>query len=216
MNILTKGIAALGLLIVATQSQATLITNGSFGTTGSCNLSGWEEYGDVSTNDVSGVCLAELKVNDFPDFEAELWQGLAFDADTDYVLTIDFNVDSTFLDNFFDDYLSISLINDDFDILELFSLNITGTDSFYESLAISADELTSYTNQGWSLSFYLYDEGGEFDENTSFVSINNVFIEEAPTDVPEPSSLAIFALGFAGLMSRRKLANELVRKSIKK
>jgi hypothetical protein len=215
MNIITTGIAAIGLLIAATQSQATLITNGDFGTSGSCSLSGWQQFGDVSTDDASGNCSAELNVNDFPDFEAELWQELTFNVNTDYTLSVDFSVETSLFDTVFDDYFSISLINEDFDILELFSLNITDDESFSKLLTISADELTSFSNQNWSLSFYLYDDIA-FDNNNSLVSINNVFLEEVATDVPEPSSLAIFALGFAGLMTRRKLANELVRKSIKK
>lgn len=213
MNIITS-IAAIGLLIAATQSQATLIANGDFGTTGSCSLSGWQQFGDISTSDASGNCSAELNVNDSPDFEAELWQELTFNVNTDYTLSVDFTVETSLLDTVFDDYFSISLINEDFDILELFSINITNTESFSKLLAISADELTSFTNQNWSLSFYLYDDI-DFDNNNSLVLMNNVFLKEVATDVPEPSSLAIFSLGLAGLMSRRKLANELVRKSIK-
>lgn len=216
MNKTVKQIALLGMFLVsAPQAFGSLITNGEFGTSGACNLVNWDQFGDVNISGSSGNCTAELSVNDFPDFEAELWQELIFDVDTDHELSVSFNVDTTLDDTVFDDFFSISLINADWDILELFSMNIVSTESLSKSLTISSTDLSSYANQDWSLSFYLFDDI-DFDDNSSTVSISSVFLKEVVTDVPEPSSLAIFALGFAGLMSRRKLANELVRKSIKK
>jgi len=214
MKKVIKSIALLGVLLLnAPQAFSGVITNGDFAN--SCTLTSWEQFGDVNISGSVGNCTAELSVNDFPDFEAELWQGLAFDVDTDYELLVSFNVDTTLLDTVFDDFFSISLINADWDILELFSLNIAGAESLSKSLTISSTDLSSYANQDWSLSFYLFDDI-DFDDNSSTVSISSVFLEEVATDVPEPSSLAIFALGLAGLMNRRKLASELVRKSIKK
>ncbi len=216
MNKTIKQIAILGMFLVsAPQALGSLITNGNFGSSGACNLAAWEQFGDVSTISAPGNCSAELNVNHFSDFEAELWQEVSFDIDTDYNLAVDFNVGTSSFNTVFDDVFSISLLNNDFDLVELFSMNITSDESFSKSLVINADELASYANQEWSLSFYLYDDYIE-DENNSFVSINNVYIEEVVTDVPEPSSLALLALGFAGLMSRRKISNELVRKSINK
>lgn len=216
MNKTIKQIALLGAFLVsAPQALGAAITNGDFGTSGACNLADWNQFGDVNTSDTAGHCSAELTVNDLQDFEAELWQEISFDANTDYALSVDFSVETSFLDNVLDDFFSISLINEDFDLIELFSMNILGAEDLSESLAISADDLSSFANQNWSLSFYLYDDF-DSDINNSLVSISSVFLKEVVTDVPEPSSLAIFALGFAGLMSRRKLANELVRKSIKK
>ncbi len=216
MNNIIKSIALAGAFIVTIpQVQATLITNGDFDDGASCNLSSWDQYGLVDTSGTTGNCAAELEVNDFQDYEAELWQQLSIEENTDYVLSVNFDVETTFDDTIFDDWFSISLLNSDFDILELFSFNITGIDTFSTSLAINADDLTSFVNQDWLLSFYLYDDIS-FDDNSSFVAINNLSLTKVPTDVPEPSSLAIFALGFAGLMVRRKQANELVRRSIKK
>jgi hypothetical protein len=220
VNKTIKNMALVGaFLLSAPQALAGLITNGNFGSTGACNLSGWDVDdfdGNVSVID-SGVCSANLSVDD--DFYySQISQGLSFANDTDYVLSVDFNLGTTLNQDVFDDFFAIDLINADFDYFELFSWDIIGAESFTRFFSISADDLTTYTDQNWSLSLSLndefWDDGG--DTNSSFVSINNVFIEEAVTDVPEPSSLAIFALGFAGLMSRRKLANELVRKSIKK
>lgn len=214
MKKVIKSIALLGVLLLnAPQAFSGVITNGDFAN--SCTLTSWEQFGDVNISGSVGNCTAELSVNDFPDFEAELWQGLAFDVDTDYELLVSFNVDTTLHDTVFDDFFSISLINADWDILELFSLNIASAESLSKSLTISSTDLSSYANQDWSLSFYLFDDI-DFDDNSSTVSISSVFLEEVATDVPEPSSLAIFALGLAGLMNRRKLASELVRKSIKK
>jgi hypothetical protein len=215
MDIIKNSIAVLGLIIVTTQSQATLITNGSFGVTGGCNTGDWTKFGDVRTVDISGICSAELNVNDFADYEAELSQNLILDVNTDYILSVDFNVGTSFVDTVFDDFFSISLINEDFDILELLSMNIIGNETLSKSLAIDATDLTSFTNQNWALSFYLFDDV-DLDDNNSFTSISNVFIEEVVTDVPEPSTLAIFILGFASLISRKKIANKLIRKSIKK
>jgi len=220
MKISIKDIALLGaFLISAPQAFAGVLTNGDFGASGACNLAGWsvdDADGDVSVVS-SGTCFANLSVDD--DFYySQISQGLSFDSGTDYILSVDFNLGTTPNNDIFDDFFAIDLINADYEYFELFSWDIFGAESITKLITFNTDELTTYSDQNWSLSLSLNDEfwdDGD-DTNSSFVSINNVFIEEAVTDVPEPSSLAIFALGFAGLLSRRKIANELVRKSIKK
>jgi len=74
MNKFKRGIAALGMLMVAiTQSHAALITNGGFGTTGNCSLSDWGQNVDplatfdngfTTTSSVSG-CTADVSVGDW-------------------------------------------------------------------------------------------------------------------------------------------------------
>lgn len=206
-----KKLALLGIFLVsAPQTFASLITNGGFGNTGSCNLGDWQQYGEVITSESLGECSAELSL--LEGYEAELSQIIVFALDTDYTLKVNF--ESTFNGGLSDDFFSIGLINADWDFVDLLSVNILTTQSFSESLIITAAELANYTNQDWTLSFYLYDELLEQKNNGSSISINNSLLEAAATDVSEPSSLAILAIGFAGLMSRRKIANELFRKSI--
>jgi len=212
MNKTIKQIALLVMFLVSAPHALGAPIN--FGSASTCNLDDWSQFGDVSSSGTAGNCTAEINVDDY-DYEAELWQEISFDAGTDYTLAVDFNVGTSFFDTVFDDVFSISLVNEDLDLIELFSMNITGIESISKSLAISSEDFTSFVNQGWSLSFFLYD-GFDFDENSSFSSINNIYIEEVTTDVTEPSGIAIMALGFAGLMHRRKIAYELVRKTIKK
>jgi len=226
MNIITKGIAALGLLIVATQSQATLITNGNFAD--SCDLSGWGQNslaGDGSDFTIEGTlpnCTANVSVSD-SSWNNTLYQSLDLSSaavDSSFLLSMDFSVSSD--DIFLDDFLSISLFNENtFDLA-----NIFGGYAFYLNGGGFHIDFTldnSFWGENWALEFNLQDDiddsyfGDDFGFST--LSISNVSLSEvaAPvTDVPEPTSLAIFALGFAGLMSRRKIANELVRKSLNK
>ncbi|MGL1957727.1 MAG: PEP-CTERM sorting domain-containing protein [Colwellia sp.] len=220
MNKTIKQIALLGMFLVsAPQALGAAITNGNFGASGACNLASWDVDdldGDISVVD-SGSCSANLSVDDDL-YLSQISQELSFDNDTNYILSVDFNFGATLNDDIFDDFFAIDLINADGDYFELFEWDILGSESITKLITFNTNELTTYADQNWSLSFTLFDEfwdDGD-DTNSSFVSINNVFLEEVVTDVPEPSSLAIFALGFAGLISRRKIANELVRKSIKK
>ncbi len=237
MNKLTKGIAVLGLFIATvTQSHAAFINNGDFNN--NCSLSGWNQDtdgdGDINSADfaINGIapnCTADIHVGDWATSDAffsnTLWQDLDLSgaSDSTFMLSMDFSVDSD-IDNseplFFADYLIIGLgvgSSDYFDenglLGSLFSLDIDG----FADFSLDFELNNSFVNQaGWSLEFQMNDT---FDSFGSLLSISNVSITEvlAPvTDVPEPTSLAIFALGFAGLFSRRKLANELVRKSLSK
>ena len=123
MNKTIKHMALLGaFLLTAPQALAGLITNGDFGTTGACNLSGWDVNdfdGDVSVIDNAGACSANLSVSDDPNFFSELSQGISFANDTDYVLSVDFNLGTTLNQDVFDDFFAIDLINTDFDYYEL-------------------------------------------------------------------------------------------------
>jgi len=249
MNKITQGIAILSLLIIAAQTQAASITNGNFGTTGNCSLSGWSQNVDpyatfddsFSTTSSASGCTADVSVGDWgtsDSYANSLSQKLDLSGanDSTFLLSIDFSVDSQvtsadsifdpnspdFFDAFWGEGLIIGLQKDsnseDFfdengNVGSLFEMDIDGF--FSDSLEFILD--SSFADQSnWSLNFQLDDD---FDGFGSTLSISNVSLTEvlAPaTDVPEPTSLAIFALGFAGLMSRRKIANELVRKSFNK
>ncbi len=239
MNKITQGIAILSLLIIAAQTQAASITNGNFGTTGNCSLSGWSQNVDpyatfddsFSTTSSASGCTADVSVGDWgtsDSYANSLSQKLdLFGADdSTFLLSMDFSVDSvnnsTLDPSFWGEGLFIGLQKDSnsevfFDengnVGPLFQMDVDGF--FSDSLEFILD--SSFVNQSnWSLNFQLDDD---FDTFGSTLSISNVSLTEvlAPvTDVPEPTSLAIFALGFAGLMNRRKVANELVRKSINK
>jgi len=226
MNKITKGIAVLSLLIAATQSQATLITNGNF--SDRCDLSGWEQNslaGDGSDFTIEGTspnCTANVSVTD-SSWNNTLYQSLDLNSaaiDSSFLLAMDFTVSSD--DIFFDDYISISLFNENtFDLVNVFggyAIDLNGGD-FQVDFAID----NSFWGEDWTLEFNLIDEIDDSlfgdDIYVSTLSISNVSLIEvlAPAvEVPEPTGLALFFLGFAGLLTRRKLANELIRKSIKK
>jgi len=238
MNKIKKGLAALGLLMVAaSQSQAALITNGNFFE--SCELSSWNQdtdgEGDIGNNvdfNINGSgsnCTANVSVGDWdysPAFFANtFWQELDLTgaSDSTFLLSMNFSVDSvlTSIDgDYIEDYLIIALgdgtgayFDEHFQSGSLFEMAIDGFSSF----ALNFNLDSSFVNKtGRSLEFQMIDGWDTFG---STLSINNVSLTEvlAPAiDVPEPTSLTLFALGFAGLFTRRKLANELIRKSLNK
>ncbi|NQY37550.1 MAG: PEP-CTERM sorting domain-containing protein [Alteromonadaceae bacterium] len=222
MNKIIKNVVLLAILLIsAPQVLAGAITNGDFAN--SCNLNGWNQDGDASNFNIGGSspnCTADISVTDFY-WSNTLWQSLDFSAssnDSSFLLFIDFSVTTDdFSGLIMDDYFSIGLVNENtFEFILISEESIFGDDSY----VFDFDLDSSYINKNWALEFQINDEYGSFDDTfTSTLSINNVSLTEvlAPvTGVPEPTSLAIFTLGFAGLFSRRKLANELIRKSFVK
>ena len=201
-----KNMLVITLLLSTTSSFAALITNGNFAD--SCNLNSWEQFGVVGISGTAGNCAAELSIND-SDFEAELFKAVVFENDSDYLLSIafDFNTSqASIVDSFF-----ISFINADSDLYDLLLPSDFGIGSNSLTFSFnSADLINNYVNQDWRLSFYLYDEVFD-DQSTSSVAISSVSLNKIDAQVPEPSGLAFLALGLAGLIGRRKLASGSVR-----
>ncbi len=142
-------------------------------------------------------------------------------ADSTWELTIDFEVDSeeTSLSPFFTPDLFAFWLNDgtgavydENGILDGLLVERTLIDGlFQDSLTFELD--SSFTNSvGWALDLQLavgLDQFGMPDGFGSTLYINEVTLTEvkAPvTDVPEPSTLAIFGLGLLGLVNRKKLS----------
>ncbi len=227
LNKTIKQIALLGMFLVsAPQALGSVIVIGDFANT--CSFEDWTQDSvspDGSEFAISGTtsdCTLDVSVNDFS-WNNTLFKGLDLSSaasDNSFLLSMDFSVASN--DIFIDDYLSIGLFNEEtFDFVEIFSdyaFDLNAMD-FHIDFALD----NSFVGKHWALEFNLQDEIDDsfFGDDSGFstLSISNVALTEIAspvTDVPEPTSLAIFALGFAGLMSRRKFANELIRKSLNK
>lgn len=178
-------------------ATAGLITNGDFSS--SCTLDGWEQYGDTSINGLPDDCAANLSVNDF-DYEAEFYQSVVFESGFDYLLNVDFDTSQLNTnDSFF-----ISLLNEDSDLIDLLMPADISFSMQSNAFTIStASLLDNFSNQNWRLSFYLFDEIFD-DGSTSVVSVSNVSLNKVATEVPAPASMAIFALGFIGLLASRR------------
>jgi len=230
MNKTIKKIALLGMFIFsAPQALGAVITNGNF--SDSCNLSGWNQdtdgFGDTGNADfaINGSapgCTADVNVGDWSTSPAFVGNTLSQTLDltgaddSTFLLSMDFSVDSM-----------LTSIDPDF-FADILTINLTGTAGFPDIMfETQIDGFADYSldfvldssfanDEFWDLEFVMLDG---FDSFGSTLSIRNVSLTEmlAPVnDVPEPTSLAIFALGFAGLIARRKHANELIRESINK
>ncbi|MFK5948321.1 MAG: PEP-CTERM sorting domain-containing protein [Methylococcales bacterium] len=95
-----------------------------------------------------------------------------------------------------------------------FLLSPTDIDGSYRDY-LTFDLDNSFTNTtGWFLDFQLnvgVDDTGWPDAYGSTLYVNDVSLVEIPAQieqVPEPSTLAIFALGIAGLVTRKKIINK--------
>lgn len=224
----------MALFLVIPQSYSAMIINGDFAN--SCSFDSWDkdtDGGNVNGSDfiINGAfpnCTADIRIGDSNTSDAfsnTLLQKLDFTAEgsSTLILSMDFTLDSilTNLDSdFYPDILSIAFTDgsgDRFNANGLYGDIVNKDIDGFANFSFNIELDKSFINQtGWFLEFVLFDE---FDKSGSTLSISNISLTEvlAPvTNVSEPTSLAIFTLGFAGLMSRRKFANELVRKSIKK
>ncbi|WP_414830852.1 PEP-CTERM sorting domain-containing protein [Alteromonas sp. H39] len=187
------------LLLSNSVATAGMITNGNFAS--DCTLNGWEQqgFGDINISGSPGNCAVNLSVND-TDFDAEIYQSVMFESGFDYQLTVDF--DTSLLSN--SDSFFISLLNDDFDLVDLLMPADISFSMQSNAFTINTDSLRdNYSNQNWSLSFLLYDELYD-DFSTSTVAISNVSLSKVVNDVPAPAGMALFALGFIGLLASRR------------
>ena len=180
-------------------ATAGIITDGDFSS--SCTLDAWEQQGagDISVSGLPDDCTVNLSVNDL-DFDAELYQSVVFESGFDYLLTVDF--DTSQLNN--NDSFYISLLNEDFDLVDLLmpaDVSYAMQSNVFTISTVSL--LDNYSDQNWRLSFYLFDQIDD-DDSTSLVSISNVSLDRVTAEVPAPASMAIFALGFIGLLASRR------------
>lgn len=213
MNKTVKHIVLASSILLATpQAMGSMLTGGDFAN--NCSIADWDQFGDAGVSGAPGNCAATLSVDDVIDFETELSQGLSLSSGIDYTLNVDFSVDTTMIDPILDDWFSISLLNQDFEFIELFYTDILSAQSFSESLTIAASDLASYANQDWSLSFYMFD-GFEADSNQSTAFITFASLDSVVTDVPAPAGFVLLLLGFAGLFTRKALARSNGRPSQK-
>jgi hypothetical protein len=227
MKISIKQIALVSaILMSAPQALGAVIVNGNFAE--SCNLSGWNQDSDGTTGNDFNLggsnpnCTADISIGDYETSDAfsnTLSQELDLTgaSDSTFLLSMNFSVNSllTSADNdFWADILEISISDENGDHFlangnfgDLLNIDIDGFADF--SLDFELDNL--FANQsGLFLGFTLFNE---YDDFGSTFSLSKVSLKELPAEVPEPTSLAIFALAFAGLMTPRKHAKKLIRKS---
>ena len=219
-------IAAFGLLPSA---QAAMISNGNFAE--SCSLDGWQKdtdgFGDLGGNDftVTGTnpnCEASVHA-DYQDtqvfFANTLFQELDLtgDADSRFLLTLDFSVNSELTSRdsgFIADYFAIGLNDGSGNYF-----SETGLPGYlvapaaidgYSAFTLSFELDRAFANQsGWFLDFQLgigANLDGDSDLGCSTLALRQVSLTAMAAQVPEPVTLGLFALALAGLATFRRTA----------
>ena len=211
--------------LASLNTQAGMITNGDFEN----DYLGWSLATDSTTgaNDFSidnsgSNKRAAITIDSATDaYYNTLYQALDFTgaADSTFQLSFDFAVEtqSTSADEYYLDYFSASLYDGashyNADALQNYFLisdtdEASGQNGFIDgsrSGSLSFNLANSFTNtSGWFLDFTL---NTSYDYDASTLYIDNVSLIEVPStisEVPEPTTLAIFALGLAGLFTRKQ------------
>ncbi|MFT7314222.1 MAG: hypothetical protein ACI9J5_002364 [Paraglaciecola sp.] len=215
----TPKILTLLCLLIASGTQATLVTNGDFQR---CDFNGWDRYTDGVSNTASGDdftivnnggdCQAKVNIDDLNGASAfyantlSTQLDLSTAANTQLWLSFDwdfagFDDGSNTADQFFVNVTDSTGTMTGADATPGFLIAPTttyGAGTFFVMLD------NRFNNQpGWFLDFNL--EGGyTSDSFSSTLLIDNVALTSLPTDVPGPPMAALLLLGGAALYTRRK------------
>lgn len=198
--------------LVATLTMSSVASAGLINSDFSDELNGWSA--DYSYFDGAQEYFYEPVV-DFGNFAENFSTGLnsvtlstSFDGVNEYFGLYFFQEFEVAVDSFelslgfesIADYAYVTLVDENFDLVHDFMSN-----------GLSVD-ISSFVGSFLSLEFGIEDENFIYDD---YLTVSNIFISEKPSQVPEPSSFAIFALALLVLKSRsvnRFLSSSTTRK----